>query len=65
MPKLKTIKSASKRFKQTASGAFKHRGANRNHILTKKSKKRKSHLRPMGMVHKSDMKSVEKMLIQR
>ena len=41
MPKLKTNRSAAKRFKKTASGNYKHRSAFRNHILTKKSSKRK------------------------
>lgn len=62
MPKLKTNKSAAKRFKATASGGYKHRSANRNHILTKKAKKRKAQLRPMQMVHKSDVESIAKML---
>jgi large subunit ribosomal protein L35 len=62
MPKLKTNKSAAKRFKRTASGNYKHRAANRNHILTKKAKKRKVQLRPMLVVNKSDIESVAKML---
>ena len=43
MPKLKTNRGAAKRFKKTASGGYKYRQANRNHILTKKSTKRKRH----------------------
>lgn len=62
MPKLKTNKSAAKRFKRTASGSYKHRSANRNHILTKKAKKRKSQLRSMFLVDGSDVHSVAKML---
>ncbi|VFP86682.1 50S ribosomal protein L35 [Candidatus Erwinia haradaeae] len=54
MPKIKTIRSAAKRFKKTASGRFKHKHANLRHILTKKSTKRKRHLRPITMVSKSD-----------
>lgn len=54
MPKLKTKRSAAKRFKLTAKGSYKHRSAYRNHILTKKSKKRKSQLRPMGLVDEND-----------
>jgi len=45
MPKLKTHRGAHKRFRTTASGAIKRRGAYRNHILTKKSTKQKRHLR--------------------
>jgi large subunit ribosomal protein L35 len=58
MPKLKTNSSAAKRFKKTASGKYKHRCAFRNHILTKKSSKRKGHLRGMALVHESDQKAV-------
>ena len=39
MPKLKSHRGACKRFRKTASGAIKRRGAYRNHILTKKSTK--------------------------
>ena len=39
--KVKTNKSASKRFKVTGSGRIKYRNANRNHILTKKSSSRR------------------------
>lgn len=45
MPKLKSHRGASKRFRKTASGAIKRRGAYRNHILTKKSTKQKRQLR--------------------
>jgi large subunit ribosomal protein L35 len=64
MPKLKTNKSAAKRFKRTASGQFKHRRTNRNHILTKKATKRKCHLRSTSQVNKKDKKAVKKMLIE-
>ena len=53
--KLKTHSGASKRFKRTGS-SIKSRGANRNHILTKQSTKRKRHNRGLnklkGVVHK-------------
>ncbi|VFP81792.1 50S ribosomal protein L35 [Candidatus Erwinia haradaeae] len=55
MPKIKTVRSAIKRFKKTASGGFKHKHANLRHILTKKSTKRKRHLRSKTMVSKSDL----------
>ncbi|WP_457913781.1 50S ribosomal protein L35 [Candidatus Gillettellia adelgis] len=54
MPKIKTMRSASKRFKKTGSGFFKHKHANLRHILTKKSTKRKRHLCSKGLVSKSD-----------
>jgi large subunit ribosomal protein L35 len=63
MPKLKTNKSAAKRFKKTASGGFKHRSSFRNHILTKKRSKRKARLSSMSNVSKRDQKAVQRMLI--
>ncbi|XBC39344.1 MAG: 50S ribosomal protein L35 [Buchnera aphidicola (Nurudea shiraii)] len=45
MPKIKTLRSASKRFQKTASGKFKRKQANLRHILTKKSSDQKRHLR--------------------
>lgn len=62
MPKLKSNRGAAKRFKPTAKGGFKHRAANRNHILTKKKMKRKRHLRGTAMIHESDLRSVRRML---
>lgn len=64
MPKLKTNKSAAKRFKRTASGEYKHRRTNRNHILTKKAVKRKCQLRATSLVSKKDNKAVKKMLTE-
>jgi large subunit ribosomal protein L35 len=58
MPKLKTNKSAAKRFKRTGNDGFKHRRANRNHILTKKAKDRKRNLRSMKLVSDHDKKEV-------
>jgi large subunit ribosomal protein L35 len=58
MPKLKTNRAAAKRFKKTASGLFKHRCANRNHILTKKAAKRKRNLRGMRVVSDRDQRAL-------
>ena len=44
--KLKSHSGAAKRFKKTASGGFKRKQSHLRHILTKKSSKRKAHLRP-------------------
>jgi len=62
MPKMKTVASAKKRFKLTASGKIKRKHAFKSHILTKKSKKRKRNLTQSGLVHKSDEAGVKKML---
>lgn len=60
MSKMKTKRGAIKRFKKTAGG-FKFRRANRNHILTKKSQKRKLHLRANLLVKKCDELSIQRM----
>ena len=45
MPKMKTHKGATKRFKTTGSGKVKRYKAFKSHILTKKTSKRKRNLR--------------------
>ena len=45
MPKLKTNKGVAKRLRFTKSGKLKKRNAGRQHILGKKSRKRKRQLR--------------------
>lgn len=62
MPKLKTNKGAAKRFKATGSGRYKHRQAARSHTLTKKTTKRKRHLRPTALINASDQQAVERMM---
>lgn len=61
MPKLKTNRGAAKRFKRTANG-YKHAQSFKRHILTKKSSKRKRHLRGNTMVKRCDVLSVKRML---
>ena len=62
MPKMKTNRSAMKRFKVTGGGKIKRAKANKNHILTKKGAKRKLHLRQGGYVHPSVQKNIEKLI---
>ena len=62
MSKQKTKSSAKKRFKVTGNGKIKRKHAFKNHILTKKSKKRKLALTHSALVHKSDMNSVKEQL---
>lgn len=62
MPKMKTNRGAAKRFSRTASGGFKRGQSHRRHILTKKSTKRKRHLRADIQVHPADTASVRRML---
>ena len=62
MPKMKTKSGAKKRFQLTGSGKVKRKHAFKSHILTKKTTKRKRNLTHTGLIHKSDMKEVYKML---
>jgi large subunit ribosomal protein L35 len=62
MPKLKTNSGAKKRFKLTGTGKIKRKHAFKNHILTKKSTKRKRHLVKMALVHPSDEKRIRELL---
>ena len=62
MPKIKTSRAAAKRFKRTSGGGFKRIQSHRRHILTKKSTKRKRHLRMDAVVAAADAPAVERML---
>ncbi|WP_343182602.1 50S ribosomal protein L35 [Buchnera aphidicola] len=58
MPKVKTLKSAKKRFRITASGKFKRKKSNLRHILTKKSTHKKRHLRSKVILSHVERKTV-------
>ena len=51
---MKSNSGAAKRFKKTPSGEMKRAQSHRRHILTKKSTKRKRHLRDDILVSKAD-----------
>lgn len=61
MPKMKSNSGTAKRFRRTANG-YKHRQAYRNHILTKKSSKRKRQLRGLEAVAEADVARIRRML---
>jgi large subunit ribosomal protein L35 len=62
MPKIKTKRAAAKRFKMTGTGKLKRMKANKSHILTKKSAKRKRNLRQPTMTDDSNVKNMKKIL---
>ena len=62
MPKMKTNRSAAKRFKKTGSGKLKRNHAFKSHILTKKAKKRKRNLRAPKYVDSTNIKAVKDLL---
>ncbi|VFR16719.1 LSU ribosomal protein L35p [plant metagenome] len=62
MPKMKTKKSAAKRFKVRGSGSIKRGQAFKRHILTKKTTKSKRQLRGSAAVHETNVASVRAMM---
>lgn len=62
MPKMKTHKGAAKRFKVTGSGKITRRKAFKNHILEKKSPKRKRRLSGEPVLAPGDAARVERLL---
>jgi large subunit ribosomal protein L35 len=62
MPKLKTRKSAAKRFRATGSGKIMRRKAFKSHLLQHKSTKRKSRLSKAVVVDERDEENVRLML---
>ena len=62
MPKIKTNRGAKKRFSLTSKGKVKRKKAFKSHILTKKSTKRKRHLRKQDYVSDADSRRVKRML---
>lgn len=62
MPKMKTNRSAAKRFSKTGSGKFRRRRMHLRHILTKKNAKRKRRLGQGALVDKSNEANVRRLL---
>ena len=62
MPKLKTHRGAAKRFKRTGTGKLSRRKAYKNHILTKKSPKRKRRLGKPTTLTSADYARVNRLL---
>jgi large subunit ribosomal protein L35 len=62
MPKLKTRKAASKRYKVTGNNNFLRRHAFKGHLLMKKSNRQKRKLSQRLCVSVHDIKSIQLML---
>ncbi len=62
MPKIKTKRSAAKRFSVTGTGKFRRRKQNLRHILTKKNAKRKMRLGQSAIVDSANEGAVKRML---
>ncbi len=64
MPKMKTKKSAAKRYSLTGTGKVKYKKMNLRHILTKRSPKRKMNLRHPGILSEDSAKRIRKQMLQ-
>jgi large subunit ribosomal protein L35 len=62
MPKMKTHSGAAKRFKKTGTGKVSRQKANKQHILTKKTTKRKRHMRQEEMITAADMPRLKRLI---
>ena len=63
MPKMKSRRNARDRFKVTATGKVLRRRSYAGHIKTKKSSKRRRHLRSVAPVDRADARRVKRMLL--
>lgn len=62
MPKIKTNKSASKRFSKTGTGKMTRNKAFRRHLLEHKSSKTSRNLRKKALVFKGDVERIQRLL---
>ena len=62
MPKMKSHRGAAKRVSKTGAGKWKRMRANKSHILTKKTRKRKRRLRQSELAAKGDARRLNKIL---
>jgi large subunit ribosomal protein L35 len=62
MPKMKSHRGAAKRFRVTANGKIIRRRAFGNHILEKKSAKRKRRIARPDVISKADSKRIRRLL---
>ncbi len=65
MPKIKTNRSAAKRFKRTGTGKVVFTKSHGNHFFTRKTRKRKRSLRKSQIIDKSNMKEIRLLLPNR
>ena len=62
MPKMKTKRSAAKRFSQTGTGKVKYHKMSRRHILSNKSRNRKRRLMGNFIANNANLKQLKRML---
>ena len=64
MPKIKTNKTAHKKFRKNSNGKIKRAQANTSHNTAKKSPKTRRKLRGLVLVDKNDLKTVNSLLVK-
>jgi large subunit ribosomal protein L35 len=62
MPKMKTRRAAAKRYTVTGNGKVKYKKMGMRHILSKKTTKRKRHLRKAGILSPAEQKRAKKLV---
>ncbi len=62
MPKLKTHRGVAKRFKTSGTGKIRHQRAGKSHLLTKKSRRRKRHLKDTIVVHQTNTQTLRRLM---
>ncbi len=62
MPKIKTNRSAAKRFTFTKTGKVKHKKAYLRHLLSSKSRSRKRHLRHAGTLNATETSTAHRLV---
>ena len=60
--KMKTHKGAAKRFKKSSKGKYKYKRPKRNHLLTKKSGRKKKNLRKDGYLDPAEVKKLKTLM---
>lgn len=65
MPKMKTSKTAAKRFKKTGTGKLRRQQANRQHLFEKKPSTRTRRLDADADVHPGDARKIKRLLAER
>ncbi|NTW56244.1 MAG: 50S ribosomal protein L35 [Chlorobiaceae bacterium] len=63
MPKMKSHRGASKRFKATASGKIKRERMNGSHNLEKKNRKRSRRLHQATLLEGTKAKQIKRMIL--
>jgi large subunit ribosomal protein L35 len=62
MPKLKSHRGVAKRFQVTGTGKIMRRRASKSHLLTKKTRHKKSAMKKTTVVSRADHRTIERLI---